>query len=142
LTRPVVVIDASAGAEILAKTPRGVRLSRLIPTGAARDVPEHFVAETAGVLRRWELTGRLTSDQAAGALGRLLRWRGDLYPLTPLLRDAWRYRNNLTIGDALYVALATRLGVPLLTDDHKLANAPGLPAGLGILKLPAPGGSP
>lgn len=135
MSRPVVV-DASAGAEILAKTPRGVRLAQLIPSGAARDVPEHFVVEASGVLRRWELAGRLSPDQAAAALGRLLRWRGDRYPLLPLLQDAWAFRSNLVIADALYVVLAVRLGAPLLTDDHKLANAPTLPRGLTLLTLP------
>lgn len=131
-----VVVDASAGVEILAKTPRGIRLARLIPPGVARDVPDHFVVEAAGVLRRWELAGRLTADQATAALRRLVRWRGNHYPLTPLLHDAWAFRNNLVVADALYVVLAVRLGAPLLTDDQKLANAPTLPPGLRILKLP------
>jgi len=87
------------------------------------------------VLRRWELAGRLSPDQAAAALGRLLRWRGDRYPLLPLLQDAWAFRSNLVIADALYVVLAVRLGAPLLTDDHKLANAT-LPRGLTLLTLP------
>ena len=136
MSRPIVVVDASAGAEILAKTPRGLRLARLIPSGAERDVPEHFVAEAGGVLRRWELAGRLTPDQAAAAVRRLIRWRGDRYPLAPLLYDAWTFRNNLVVADALYVVLAMRLGAPLLTDDHKLANAPTLPHGLRVLTLP------
>lgn len=135
MTGPVVV-DASAGVEILAKTHRGIRLARLIPSGAAWDVPDHFVVEAAAVLRRWELAGRLTPDQAAGALGRLIRWRGNRYPLTPLLQEAWALRANLVIADALYVVLAVRLGAPLLTDDQKLAKAPTLPPGLRVLTVP------
>ncbi len=34
-------------------------------------------------------------------------------------------RHNLTANDAMYVALAESLGFPLLTDDGKLAAAPG-----------------
>lgn len=49
------------------------------------------------------------------------------YPHTGALGDlAWSYRHNLLFYDALYVALATRLRVPLLTCDVKLRNAPGL----------------
>lgn len=33
----------------------------------------------------------------------------------------------MTFPDAVYLALAERLGAPLLTDDHKLANSPILP---------------
>ena len=89
MNRPIVVVDASAGVEIAAKTPRGERLARLIPRGASRDVPDHFSVETAAVLRRWEMTGRVTPDQASVALGRLIRWPGERYPLTPMVADAW-----------------------------------------------------
>jgi predicted nucleic acid-binding protein len=34
-------------------------------------------------------------------------------------------RYNLTASDAMYVALAESLGLPLLTDDGKIAAAPG-----------------
>jgi predicted nucleic acid-binding protein len=74
------VVDASAGAEIVAKTARGERLAALISRGSRRDILDHFTVETAGVVRRWELSGKLTRDQAAAALSRLVRWPG--YRLT------------------------------------------------------------
>jgi predicted nucleic acid-binding protein len=133
----VVVVDASAGAEIVAKTARGERLATLVPRGARRDIPDHFTVETAGVLRRWELSGKLTRDQAAAALSRLVRWPGYRYPLTPLLEEAWTYRHNLMIADALYVVLALRLNADLITGDLRLANAPNLPPGLNVVTLPS-----
>jgi hypothetical protein len=45
-----VVIDASAGVEILANTAHGRRLARLLPTDAVGWVPEHFYVEVAGVV--------------------------------------------------------------------------------------------
>jgi predicted nucleic acid-binding protein len=39
---------------------------------------------------------------------------------------AWELRLNLSAYDALYVALAEQLQVPLLTADARLARAPGL----------------
>ncbi len=133
----MVVVDASAGAEIVAKTARGERLAALVPRGARRDIPDHFTVETAGVLRRWELSGKLTRDQAAAALSRLVRWPGYRYPLTPLLEEAWTYRHNLVIADALYVVLALRLNADLITGDLRLANAPNLPPGLNVVTLPS-----
>jgi predicted nucleic acid-binding protein len=133
----VVVVDASAGAEIVAKTARGERLAALIPPGSRRDIPDHFTVETAGVVRRWELSGKLTRDQAAAGLGRLVRWPGYRYPLTPLLEEAWTYRYNLVIADALYVVLAVRLNADLITGDRRLANAPNLPPGLNVVTLPS-----
>ncbi len=47
--------------------------------------------------------------------------------------EAWRRRYNLTF-DATYVALAAHLDADLLTEDHKLANAPTLP--VRVLRLP------
>jgi predicted nucleic acid-binding protein len=40
----------------------------------------------------------------------------------------------VTFADATYVALAEHLGGPLLTDDRRLANTPGLP--VQMLRLP------
>lgn len=88
------MVDASACAEIVAKTVRGERLAALVHV-ARRAIPDHFNVETAGVLRRWELSAKLTRDQAAAALSRLVRWPGYRSPLTPLLEEAWTYRHTL-----------------------------------------------
>lgn len=39
----------------------------------------------------------------------------------------WLRRATITFTDAIYVALANHLRARLLTDDHKLGSAPGLP---------------
>ena len=94
------------------------------------------MVEAAAVLRRWEIGGHLTQEQASAALARLLTWPGQRYPLAPLLNEAWTYRHNLVVAEALYMVLALRLGADLLTDDHKLAGSPTLPPGVKILTLP------
>lgn len=49
------------------------------------------------------------------------------YPHTgPLGERAWQLRDRLSFYDALYVALAELLGVPLLTADARLSRAHGL----------------
>ena len=68
-----VVIDASAGVEIVADTRRGRALARLVPAEAEGWVPEHFYAEVLGVLRRQLLIEKvITEPQATAALARLL----------------------------------------------------------------------
>lgn len=47
------------------------------------------------------------------------------YPHAGLLHRVWALRNNLTAYDAIYVALAEVVEVPLLTRDRRLASAPG-----------------
>lgn len=45
----------------------------------------------------------------------------------PLLAAIWRYRDNLSVYDAAYVALADAFGCRLITSDARLARAPRLP---------------
>ena len=83
-------------------------------------------AEVVSVLRRWVLHGRIGLPEAETALDRLLAWPINRVPHRELLRLAWSYRHNVTAYDALYVALASIRGVPLLTADARLSRAPGL----------------
>jgi predicted nucleic acid-binding protein len=133
-----VVIDASAGAEIVAATRRGRALARLLPAGIEGWVPEHFYAEVLGVLRRRLLIEQtLTEPEATAALGRLRAWRLHHASVAPLLDAAWAYRHNMTSADALYVVLAQHLNADFLTDDHRLAATPTFPRDINVLRLPA-----
>jgi predicted nucleic acid-binding protein len=42
-----------------------------------------------------------------------------------MLRRCWELRDNATVYDAAYVALAEHLGVTLVTADRRLTEAPG-----------------
>ncbi|MEO7126761.1 MAG: type II toxin-antitoxin system VapC family toxin [Nakamurella sp.] len=44
----------------------------------------------------------------------------------PLAELEWTWRVNISFYDALYVARAVRLGVPLITADSRLSSAPDL----------------
>ncbi len=84
-------------------------------------------AEVGHVLRRRVAAGDLEVTNAEMALMALPALVVERYPHGPLSRAAWRLRDNLTYYDALYVALAARLDIPLLTADARLARVPGLP---------------
>ena len=43
-----------------------------------------------------------------------------------LMERCWELPANVTVYDAVYVALAELLDAPLVTADRKLANAPGI----------------
>ncbi|MGH9127419.1 MAG: type II toxin-antitoxin system VapC family toxin [Acidimicrobiales bacterium] len=122
-----VVIDASAAVELVADTLRGRALRALLPIDAVPWVPEIFDVERGSVLRRWDLNHILTPTEIGTAVHELLTWPLRVVEVRGLFDDAWRRRATITFADAIYVALADHLGAPLLTDDHKLANAPGLP---------------
>lgn len=131
-----VVVDASAGAEIVADSRRGRALIRLLPDGAEGWVPEHFYAEVLAVLRRQFLIEHvLTEAQASRAVARLQAWRLHTASVRPLIEAAWAFRHNMTAADGLYVALADHLQAALLTDDHNLVDAPTFPAHIEALRL-------
>ena len=132
-----VVIDASAGVEILADTARGRRLSALLPADVVGWVPEHFYVEVAGVVRhRTIVTRSLPEVTGSATLERLGRWHLRQALVSPLLTMAWTYRHNMTMADAVYVALTIELGGQFLFDDHKLLNGPTFPKDIAVLRLP------
>lgn len=124
----------SAGVELAADTLRGRALRALLPADAVPWVPELFFVECGAVLRRWDLNRILTPAQIDHAIDTLMSWPLRVAEVRGLFADAWRLQANVTFADAVYVALAKHIGADLLSDDDRLANAPGLP--LRLLRLP------
>ncbi|MHB8448891.1 MAG: type II toxin-antitoxin system VapC family toxin [Mycobacteriales bacterium] len=122
----VVVLDASAAVEIVLWTDEGSELATHVLDAEEVVVPDHFHVEGVAALRRMELRGELTPTDTRTALGQLLALRVRRIDTLPLLLDAWKMRHNITAADALYVIIARRLGVALVTGDIRLAHAPGL----------------
>jgi len=89
-------------------------------------VPDHFHLEGAAALRRLEIHGEVDADEVQGAFQRFLALRVRRVDTRPLVEEAWAMRRNVTVADALYVVLARRLGVPLVSGDVRLGRAPGL----------------
>lgn len=121
------VIDASALVLALAgKTKAADRLRARLP-GMRRHAPHLIDAEVGNVLRRHELAGLISTGEAeiaARVAGLLV---DDRYPHVGVLaRRAWTLRHTMTFYDALYVALASYLDIPLLTGYARLSRAPGL----------------
>ena len=73
-----------------------------------------------------ELRRELSERECADALEQLFALRVHRIDSRPLFEEAWRMRHNVTVADALYVVVARRLGVALVTGDKRLAGAPGL----------------
>ena len=121
------VIDASAAAEYLLRTPLGLKLADLIEQ-AFLLAPELLDVEVVSVLRRAVLRKKLEEHRALVALDDLITWPVDRIPHTVLVREAWQHRHNVSAYDAFYVAVARIYDVPLLTADGPLTRAPTLGA--------------
>lgn len=122
------VIDASALVLALGgKTRAADQLRERLPS-MRRHAPHLIDAEVGNVLRRHERAGLLSSAEALAALRAIRALVDHRYPHGGALAEyAWGLRPNLTFYDALYVALAALLDVPLLTGDARLSRAPHLP---------------
>lgn len=77
------------------------------------------------MIRRQSRGGALDLRRAALALTDLVELPLRRAPHRPLLARCWELRENLTVYDATYVALAEVLDAVLLTADERLANSPG-----------------
>ncbi len=120
------VCDASAVASVLLDAGAdGEWATRTIGAGPIT-APTIATYETANVIRRHELAGKISSDQAAQAHADLLDLAIELWPYDLLATRAWELRKNLSIYDATYVALAETTELTLVTLDARLAKAPGV----------------
>jgi len=70
-------------------------------------------------------TVRITVDRALDFLTDYAGLRIVRHAMQPLQARAFELRQNFSAYDAMYVALAESLALPLLTDDRKFAAAPG-----------------
>lgn len=121
------VVDCSVIIRLLSNKPGDdllrQRLARTVHAPALID------AEISSVVRGLSITAkagtRISAERAREMLADYAGLRIVRYPMQPLQARAFELRDNLTAYDAMYIALAESLGLPLLTDDGKLAAAPG-----------------
>jgi predicted nucleic acid-binding protein len=122
----VIVVDASVlvtglgddgpdGDRVRAR----LRIERLV-------APHVIDLEVASAWRRLVSAGHLDQRRATLALADLGSLRIERVPHGPLVERCWALRDNLTIYDAAYIALAELLGIDVLTADARLAAAPGI----------------
>lgn len=124
------VLDCSALVEVLVGTDETARELQRRVRGMRLHAPYLLEAEVGQVLRRQVRAGVVDAVIAHGFLRGVRHMLVERYPHDALIDVAWDLRDTVSFYDALYVALAARLDLPLLTSDRKLANAPGLPCAI------------
>jgi predicted nucleic acid-binding protein len=129
----VLVVDASVLAPALADDgPDGDR-ARARLRGESHAAPELIDLETTSVIRRQLRSGRMEPRRAGLALDDLVALPLGRAPHRPLLERCWELRDDLSVYDAAYVALAELLDAVLVTADTRLAHAAGLRCRLDLL---------
>lgn len=120
------VVDCS----IIIRLLSGQQSDDLLRQRLARTVhaPALIDAEVSSVVRGLSITTkphvRITSARAELMLADYSGLRIVRHPMQPLQVRTHELKDNFTAYDAMYVALAERLDLPLLTDDGKFAAAP------------------
>jgi predicted nucleic acid-binding protein len=121
-----VVCDASALVAVLLDAGPDGRWAAQALQGADVGAPSLLSFEAANIIRRLELAGKVSADQAAQAHADLLDLGVELWPYELLASRAWELRHDLSTYDASYVALAEYTGATLVTLDRRIAGAPDL----------------
>jgi predicted nucleic acid-binding protein len=129
----VLVIDASALAPALADDGRDGDTARARLRGHSLIAPELIDLETASVIRGRLRAGHLDARRAELALTDLVELPLRRVSHRPLLARCWELRENLTVYDAAYVAVAELLDAVLVTADTRLARAPGVRCQFDVL---------
>lgn len=143
------VVDASTAVKLYLVEPLAADAAALFALGTGTPpvefhVPDLFYPECANIFWKQVRKGTLTTAEVAAFdadLRGLPLFRTPTFDLTvSALPIATAY--DITAYDACYVALAQRLGIPLVTADQKLlaklAGTPLAPVWLGAWTPPGP----
>lgn len=120
----MLVIDASAAADLLLNTARAERVRSAIGVHGLH-APHLLSIEFTSVLRTVTRRGELGAAGALRALTELDELGIEWYEHLPLLPRCLARGESVSANDALYLALAEALAAPLLTCDVELARANG-----------------
>lgn len=122
----MIVVDASVIVDALGDGGDAGRRAHIALSGAAEiAVPSIYDLEVTSAWRRQVAAGNMSEARAQRAIDDLQRLRVRRVPHALLLGRIWALRNNFTIADAVYIALAEKLNARLLTKDTRMARAPG-----------------
>ncbi len=114
-----VVIDASALVDVLLGGVLGQAVGARIASTSLH-APSHLDTEVLSALGRLHRAQEVGAAEVTLMLRRLADAPVQRHPAVDLVQGAWARRSALRLADAVYVELATRLGVPLVTTDARL----------------------
>lgn len=127
-----IVVDASAVVPLYFQEEYSEAAESLVREASRLLAPDLIWAETANVVWKRCRRGEISGADADGIIAEILRLPLHISSAQHLLPDAVRLATQFdhTVDDCLYVALAIRSGVTMITGDERLCNAlAGTPVG-------------
>jgi predicted nucleic acid-binding protein len=121
----MIAVDANAVVALLVDESDLGAASRRLYAEHDLAAPDLLPYEVASVLRKLCQLNVVTSRTAEHALQDLHLVRISPVPYVDISGRIWQLRENLSIYDAAYVAVAELFDVPLLTFDGRIRRAQG-----------------
>ncbi|MGH9088167.1 MAG: type II toxin-antitoxin system VapC family toxin [Acidimicrobiales bacterium] len=134
----MIVADASVLAPALGDDGDDGDRARARLRGERLAAPELIDLEVSSVLRRLLLSGELPARRGELAMSDLVALPLRRLSHRLLLPRCWSLRENLTVYDASYVAVAELLDAVLVTADVRLSRAPGLRCAVDVVARQRP----
>lgn len=131
----MTVLDTSAAIDYLLADGVAEQVAELLSQAGPAAAPDLLVFEVLAVLRRDLARGELTDSRARGAVDDLGDLAVELFPTLALRARAFELRHNLTVADAMFVALAELLDEPLATKDTALARSASTHSDIDVIVL-------
>jgi predicted nucleic acid-binding protein len=132
-----LVIDASVAIKWLVPEAGSAAARALVEDGTELVIPDLLLIEVANVL--WKLTRlrQIAATDASNLMGLLSKAVHRIEPSVPLLPRALALSLSIdhTVYDCVYLALAEREQLPVVTDDRRLVSAGGKLAGVAVQAL-------
>lgn len=135
----MIVVDASVVVDMLLGpgSPAGDALAAYLSDGGVVAAPHLVDAEVGQALRRYALRGEIGQQRSVDMVGVFSDIPMQRYAHRHLLERAFELRNNVTVYDGLYLALAELLDLPLMTGDRALGEVPGCNAVVDVVATSA-----
>ena len=128
----MIVVDAGLVVAALVAADAGAVREALREEELA--APSLLDLEVLSALRGLSRGGQLPEPRARAAVRDLGALPIQRHDHLPLLNRCWQLRDNLTVYDAAYVALAEAMQATLLTGDRRLSGASGPQCPLEVLQ--------
>jgi predicted nucleic acid-binding protein len=131
-----LIVDASVAVKWHVQQ-SGSREARVVGQGAELFAPDLVLAEIANTLWKYVRIGELSVEIAREMIAKAPEPFAALFPLHPLHSPAFELACNLKhpVYDCIYLALARREGLPLVTADKRLASIARNLAGIEVQLL-------
>jgi len=120
-----LIVDASVAVKWVAEEPGSAAARALLSGGDRLFGPELLLAEVGNALRKKLARSIIPREQAARGAQIVERAFDKLFPMRPLVFDAigLALELNHPVSDCVYLALAARERLPLVTADDGLLAA-------------------